>query len=61
MLWKQCQIVEYKVYMRTKAHKWWDDHERDYYIENIEYLVKLVGVYINDVYNFITIEEDKRT
>jgi len=58
--WKQCQIVECKVHMRTKARKWWDDHERDQRIENMEYLVKPAGVYANDVHNFITAEEDEK-
>jgi len=56
--WKQCQIVECKVHMRTKARKWWDDHERDRRIENMEYMVKPAEVYANDVHNFITAEED---
>ena len=64
ILWKQYQIIKYKVYIRTKAHKWWDNHERDQYIKNIEYLIeylmKPAGVYTNDVYNFITIEEDEK-
>ena len=46
--------------MRAKVYKQQDDYKWDLYIENIEYLVKLVGVYINDIYKFITVEEDKR-
>ena len=47
--------------MWVKVYKQWDNYERDRRIKNIEYLVKLARVYVNDVYNFITIEEDKKT
>jgi hypothetical protein len=58
--WKQCQIHECKVHMRAKARKWWDDHERDRRIENMEYLIRPQGVYLNDAHNFITPEQDER-
>ena len=45
--------------MRAKAWKWWENHERDLRIKNLEYLIKPVRVYLNDIYNFITPEEDE--
>ena len=45
--------------MKTKARKWWENHEKKIRIKKIEYLIRPIGVYPNDTYNFITPKEDE--
>ena len=45
--------------MRAKTRKWWENHEKEIRIKKIKYLIRPIRVYLNDIYNFITLEEDK--